>query len=117
MECIGIGAGIGVDCWGNAQPAVRYNSPTWGGFRFQTSYGKNQATGPLLTGIDVDDTETFEIDTSEQDFWDVAVYYTGDWNSIKVSAAAAYTWIETGVDTVNFGCDFGGGQRGGLLDR
>ena len=36
---------------------------------------------------------------SRPDFWDIAVYYTADWNSIKVSAAAAYTWIETGVVT------------------
>ena len=25
------------------------------------------------------------------------MFYTADWNSIKLSAAAAYTWIETGV--------------------
>jgi hypothetical protein len=52
------------------------------------------------------------VDTSEQDFWDIAVFYTGDWNSIKLSAAAAYTWIETAAgfsggaecfDEVNFG--------------
>ena len=45
LLCQGLGAGIGVDCWGVAQPAVRYDSPTWGGFRFETSYGKNQAVG------------------------------------------------------------------------
>ena len=45
LLCQGLGAGIGVDCWGVAQPAVRYDSPTWGGFRFETSYGKNQLTG------------------------------------------------------------------------
>ena len=27
------------------------------------------------------------------------MFYTADWNSIKLSAAAAYTWIETGVVT------------------
>ncbi len=85
LTCQGLGAGIGVDCWGVAQPAVRYDSPTWGGFRFETSYGKNQLTG--ANG------------TPDTDFWDIAVFYTGDWNSIKVSAAAAYTWIETGVVT------------------
>jgi hypothetical protein len=36
--------------------------------------------------------------TTESNFWDIAVFYTGDWNSIKVSAAAAYTWIETGAN-------------------
>jgi hypothetical protein len=64
---------------------VRYDSPTWGGFRFETSYGKNQVTG--------------DVGTPDTDFWDIAVFYTADWNSIKVSAAAAYTWIETGALT------------------
>ena len=49
LRCQGLGAVIGVDCWGVAQPAVRYDSPTWGGFRFETSYGKNQVTGYLST--------------------------------------------------------------------
>jgi hypothetical protein len=75
-----------LDCWGVAQPAVRYDSPTWGGFRFETSYGTNAATGPFFNAND-------------SDFWDIAVFYTGDWNSIKLSAAAAYTWIETGINT------------------
>jgi hypothetical protein len=51
------------------------------------------------------DDGTFEIDTSEQDFADIAVFYTADWNSIKLSAAAAYTWIETGVNTVKSTAD------------
>ena len=37
--------------------------------------------------------------TPDTDFWDIAAYYTADWNSIKLSLAAAYTWIETGVVT------------------
>ena len=86
LTCQGLGAGIGTDCWGAAQPAVRYDSPTWGGFRFEASYGKNQLTGPFVSAND-------------EDFWDVAAFYTADWNSIKLSAAAAYTWIETGVVT------------------
>ena len=81
-----------MDCWGAAQPAVRYDLPTWGGFRFQTSYGKNRADRACL-GYRTTSRSTIT------DFWDVAVYYTADWNSIKLSAAAAYTWIETGVVT------------------
>jgi hypothetical protein len=92
LRCQGLGANLGADCFGVAQPAVRYDSPTWGGFRFETSYGKNQLTGPLQADFYSDDRE---IDTSDTDFWDIAVFYTGDWNSIKLSAAAAYTWIET----------------------
>src|SRR5262245_7022808 len=86
LTCQGLGAGFCVDCWVVAQPAVRYDSPTWGGFRFETSYGSNAFTGP-------------DFNANDSDFWDIAVFYTGDWNSIKVSAAAAYTWIENGVST------------------
>jgi len=82
LRCQGLGLGIGVDCFGAAMPAVRYDSPTWGGFRFETSWGKNTLT-PFGS-------------TTESNFWDVAVFYTGDWNSIKVSAAGAYTWQESG---------------------
>jgi hypothetical protein len=85
MQCQGLGAGIGADCWGNPQPAVRYDSPTWGGFRFETSYGTN-----TLTALGA---------TPDNNFWDIAGFYTADWNSIKISLAGAYTWIETGVDT------------------
>jgi hypothetical protein len=95
LRCQGLGANLGADCFGVAQPAVRYDSPTWGGFRFETSYGKNQLTGPLVAGCCGDYSDDREIDTSDTDFWDIAVFYTGDWNSIKLSAAAAYTWIET----------------------
>ena len=109
LRCQGLGAGIGTDCWGVAQPAVRYNSPTWGGFRFETSYGKNQLTGPLvttaggqglgpiLTANNNDQGEFDFLNASDTDFWDIAGFYTADWNSIKFSAAAAYTWIETAV--------------------
>jgi hypothetical protein len=81
MICQGLSAGIGADCWGNPQPAVRYDSPTWGGFRFETSYGTNNLT-PVGN-------------TPDNNFWDIAGFYTGDWNSIKISLAGAYTWIES----------------------
>jgi hypothetical protein len=110
LRCQGLGAGIGVDCWGAAQPAVRYDSPTWGGFRFQTSYGTNALTAPnnafevgLFSDSDVFDPRVINratvVSTDDAKFWDAAVYYTADWNSIKVSAAYAFTWIETGVVT------------------
>jgi hypothetical protein len=106
LTCNGFGPGIGVDCWGNAQPAVRYDSPTWGGFRFEASYGKNQVTSilapPTFTGIgtDLSNGSAFDSDTTDFDFADIAVFYTADWNSIKLSAAAAYTWIETAATSV-----------------
>jgi hypothetical protein len=98
ITCNGLGAGIGVDCWGAAQPAVRYDSPTWGGFRFETSYGTNALTGPF-----VQDTFPFVTSAEDADFWDIAVFYNGDWGNFKVSAAYAYTWIETAAVTTGFG--------------
>ena len=82
--------GIGTDCFGAAMPAVRYDSPTWGGFRFETSWGKNDLTGGTAGGG-----FTSGLPTPEANFWDIAVFYTADWNSIKLSAAAAYTWQES----------------------
>jgi hypothetical protein len=56
-------AALGADCWSVAQPAARYDSPTWGGFRFETSYGKNQLTP--TSGV----IGSFgELDTSDDDF-------------------------------------------------
>ena len=90
LGCLGLGAGIGVDCWGAAQPAVRYDTPTWGGFRLETSYGTNELTGPA-----------FGITTPNSNFWDIAAFYNDDWGNFKVSAAYAYTWIETAALTGN----------------
>ena len=88
-------------------PAVRYDSPTWGGFRFETSWGKNDLTGGTSGGTFVSG-----LPTPEANFWDIAVFYTADWNSIKLSAAAAYTWQESsalyGTLVPGF-CDFPGG--------
>ncbi len=72
LLCQGLGLGIGTDCFGAAMPAVRYDSPTWGGFRFETSWGTNTLT-PSGT-------------TPDSNFWDIAAFYTADWNSIKLSA-------------------------------
>ena len=85
LTCNGLGLGIGTDCFGAAMPAVRYDSPTFGGFRFETSYGTNTLTGPLPT--------------PDSNFWDIAAFYTGDWGNFKVSAAYAFTWMESSVVT------------------
>ena len=88
------GAAPGTDCFGTAQPAVRYNSPTWGGFRFETSYGNYDVVPAILD----ERASQFLFDalynhpaTRNSNFWDIAVFYTADWNSIKLSAAYAYT--------------------------
>ena len=86
LSCLGLGSGIGFDCWGAVTPAVRYDSPTFGGFRVETSYGTNTLTAP-----------TPFVTSPNANFWDIAGFYNGDWGNFKVSSAASYTWIETGV--------------------
>lgn len=61
--CVGGGA-IG-DCNGLTQNVVRYDSPTFGGFSVSASWG-------------------------EDDMWDVAARYAGEFGGFKVAAAAAY---------------------------
>ena len=88
----------GADCFGAAQPAVRYDSPTWGGFRFETSYGTALAVPAIL---DDDASQTLNdafFDhprTPDSNFWDAAAFYTADWNSVKLTAAYAFTWLES----------------------
>jgi hypothetical protein len=101
VQCNGLGVGIGADCFGAPQPAIRYDSPTWGGFRFETSWGKQTLTSHGFP----------DQPTPEYDFWDFAAFYTADWNSIKLSAAAAYTWQESSVNSgfvIPGTCDFPG---------
>jgi hypothetical protein len=66
LMCDTAGLGIGADCNGVPLNAVRYDSPTFWGFSVSSSWG-------------------------EDDFWDVALKYAADWNTIKLSAAAGYT--------------------------
>ena len=66
LYCQTAKAGIGADCNGVPYSAVRYDSPTFGGFSMSSSYG-------------------------EDDIWDIALKYAADFNSIKVSAAGGYT--------------------------
>jgi hypothetical protein len=77
---------------------VRYDSPTWGGFRFETSYGTYDVVPAILDAR----ASQFLLDalydhpaTRDSNFWDLALFYTADWNSIKISLAGAYTWIES----------------------
>jgi hypothetical protein len=65
--CATSGLGIGGDCNGVPLDAVRYDTPSIYGFIFSADWGEN-------------------------DFWDVAVNYQAEWNSIKFKAAAAYNW-------------------------
>ncbi|MEI9902376.1 MAG: porin [Hyphomicrobium sp.] len=60
------GGGAGGDCFGAPRDSVRYDSPTFAGFSFSAAWG-------------------------EDDFWDVAARYSGEFNGFKLAAAAAYS--------------------------
>ena len=65
------GGGANGDCNGATQHVVRYDSPTFGGFSVSASWG-------------------------EDDMWDVAARYAGEWNGIKFAAAVAYNELTGG---------------------
>ncbi|MGD9784138.1 MAG: porin [Hyphomicrobiaceae bacterium] len=73
--CHHIGAGIAADCNGVPQNAVRYDSPVFGGFSVSASWG-------------------------EDDFWDVAARYAGEFNGVKVAIAAAYSQYREGLGDI-----------------
>jgi predicted porin len=56
------------DCNGLTRNAVRYDSPSFGGFSVSASWG-------------------------EDDFWDVAARYAGEFGGFKLAAAAAYNEV------------------------
>ena len=64
--CATINDGIAGDCNGLTTNAVRYDSPMFGGFSVSATWG-------------------------EDDQWDVAARYAGEWNGIKLAAAVGYT--------------------------
>jgi predicted porin len=68
-SCRGMGGAWG-DCNGLTRNAVRYDSPTWHGFSVSADWG-------------------------DDDFWDVAARYSGEFNGFKLSVAAAYNqWTD-----------------------
>lgn len=74
--------GAAGDCGGFAGPqnVVRYDSPTFGGFSISAAWG-------------------------EDDIWDVAGRYAGEFNGIKLAVSAAY-FEQTDIDNT------GGGDKG-----
>ncbi len=64
--CEHAGIGIGNDCAGLRLNGVRYDTPTFAGFSLSASWG-------------------------EDDYWDIAARYSGEFSGIKVSLATAYS--------------------------
>ncbi|GAA6212962.1 hypothetical protein NBRC116602_27030 [Hyphomicrobiales bacterium 4NK60-0047b] len=83
LQCHGIGTGIGNDCFGLLTNSIKYESPTISGFTLSTSWG-------------------------EDDFYDVALKYAGQFGDLKVAGAFGYTNIQenngalAGTDTEVF---------------
>ncbi len=64
--CEHAGLGIANDCAGLRLNGVRYDTPTFAGFSLSASWG-------------------------EDDYWDIAARYSGEFSGIKVSLATAYS--------------------------
>lgn len=62
----GAGGCVWGDCNGLPTNSVRYDSPTFGGFSVSASWG-------------------------EDDFWDIAARYAGEWHDFKVAGTVAYS--------------------------
>lgn len=87
LNCSLVG-GIGGDCYGAPMSGVRYDSPTWGGFRFEASYSDDLGgVGPLPREV--------------PEVWDLAVFYNGDWGDFKISGAYSYTNANGNLYSVN----------------
>ncbi len=68
--CGRMGGAVG-DCNGLTENVIRYDSPTFGGFSVSASWG-------------------------EDDMWDVAARYSGEFNGFKLAVAAAYNQVSSG---------------------
>lgn len=85
----GAGGGCGAmggawgDCNGLTQNVVRYDSPTFGGFSVSASWG-------------------------EDDMWDVAGRYAGEWGGFKVAAAVAYNEVNSSSNGATINDPFSG---------
>ncbi|NJM36087.1 MAG: porin [Rhodomicrobium sp.] len=78
--CQSLGLGIGADCNGVPLDAIRYDSPTIAGFSASAAWG-------------------------EDDFWDVAARYAGEFGAFRLKTETAYSWVgdrDDGVDAEYF---------------
>jgi predicted porin len=90
-SCGTMGGAVG-DCNGLTQNVVRYDSPTFGGFSVSASWG-------------------------EDDMWDVAARYAGEWGGFKVAAAAAYNEVSAANYNNLGGLDADYFQAGGYVQH
>ena len=95
LQCNSGVGNIGVDCYGAPQSGVRYDSPTWGGFRFEASWTEFIESLNVVSGSDIPNIDAY----------DVAVFYNDDWwTNWKVSAAYSFTHMDGNLlAAANFG--------------
>jgi len=109
VQCNSGVGNIGVDCYGAPQSGVRYDSPTWGGFRFEASWTEFLESIPM-GGV------PFAIGAPNIDAYDIAVFYNGDWGNFKVSAAYSYTHMDGNLlVATNSGADVNLHQAGATV--
>ncbi len=79
--CEHAGVGIANDCAGGRLNGVRYDTPTFAGFSLSASWG-------------------------EDDYWDIAARYSGEFSGIKISLATAYSEsTDSQTSSASFGCN------------
>lgn len=90
LWCETVGVGIGNDCSGLRTDNVTYNTPNFNGFSAGASWG-------------------------EDDQWDVALRYAGEFGGFKMSFATAYTEITDNAGALQFIDDTQHWQIGGTI--
>jgi hypothetical protein len=91
LQCNSGVGNIGVDCYGAPQSGVRYDTPTWGGFRAEFSWTEFLESLNVVPGAAVPNIDAY----------DLAVFYNGDWGNFKVSAAYSYTHLDGNLLVAN----------------
>ena len=94
LNCSLVG-GIGGDCYGAPSSGIRYDSPTFGGFRLEAGFSDS------LGGLGPTTSTPFEA----PEVWDLAVIYNDDWGDFKVSAAYSYTQSNGNTFSANTSAD------------
>ena len=92
----GIGP-IGVDCFGAPQSGVRYDSPTFGGFRIEAGYSNYLDNLLTAKGAVLQTPAGLGVYATTPEAWDAAVFYNGEWGNFKTSAAYSFTHINAAV--------------------
>ena len=92
---------IGVDCFGAPQSGVRYDTPTWGGFRAEVGYSNYLDNLLTRKGAVLNSPAGLGVYNTTPEAFDLAVFYNGEFGNFKTSAAYSYTNINAAVGSAN----------------